>query len=121
MALDQIQAVITLLSYAVQEASEDIVAPIPQAIRVSSLKNWQCLIKLSQDIVECTSGEPSEKTLKSRKLPGRSRHSLLRVCELFVCVPKCSFPLRFFLCQHLSIPKIMGMLSCLGYSTVVLV
>lgn len=41
MALDQIQAVMTLLSNAVQEASsEDIVVPIPQAIRVSFLKNY---------------------------------------------------------------------------------
>lgn len=41
MALDQIQPVTTLLSYAAQEAREDIAVPIPQAIRVSSLKNYQ--------------------------------------------------------------------------------
>lgn len=40
MALDWIQAVMSLFSYAVQEASDNIVVPIPQAIRVSFLKNY---------------------------------------------------------------------------------
>lgn len=70
--------------------------------------------------MESTSREAGEKTLKTRKLPGRSRHLLLRVCELFMHMPMWSLPFEV-LCQHLSIPKIMGMFSCMGHSTVVLV
>lgn len=82
MILDQPQTV--MLSSAVQETSEDVVAPTSQAVRAPSLKTsiWQCLIKLGQGTVEFTSGESNENSLKTKKLPERSKHSVLRVCEL---------------------------------------
>lgn len=100
-----------MLSYAVQEVSEDVVVPIPQAARVPFLKNNHLAVpdKIWPGHSGVYQWESSENALKTKKPPVRSKHWGLWALHVHT--------LRL---SHLSISVGMGMFSCAGHCCVIL-
>lgn len=127
MILDQPQTV--MLSSAVQEISEDVVAPTPQAVRAPSLKTsiWQCLIKLGQGTVEFTGVGNPVRTLWRPKNCQRGANIQCWGCVSSPCEeelvwalvsPWAPDTLRLLSASLHSCGN--GMFSCAGHSTAVL-